>query len=326
MATVNRTAVLSKAHKVLKKHFKPVAPNPDRPVLEQLLFACCLENAPYEPAEKVFARLGETFFDWNEVRVSTVPELALVMEGLPEPREAAARLKRVLQGVFEATYSFDLEFLRKMNLGQAIQKLQKMTASSPFAASYVTQASLGGHSIPIDRGAAEVCEILGLATPAERDARNVPGVERAIPKSKGVEFGSLLHQLGAQLVASPLSPAVHKIHLEIDPQCRERLPKRQSKKKPEPPALPSKAGASVNGKEPAGKGKGSDSKAAASKPARKDADKDRGKAKQAPAPAARRPDGGKKSPPPAKRKESPPKKKPAAAKSRAAAAVKRKPR
>ena len=241
MATVNRTAQLNKAHKVLKRHFKPVSPNPDRPVLEQLLFACCLENGAYEPAEEVFARLGEMFFDWNEVRVSTVPELSLVMRGLHDEREAATRLKRVLQGVFEATYSFDLEFLRKMNLGQAIQKLQKMTASSPFAASYVTQASLGGHSIPIDRGAAWVCEILGIIGPAELQACTVQGIDRAIPKNKGIEFGSLLHQFGAQLVASPLSPQVHKLLLEIDSDCRERLPKRQSKKKPEPPAPPPKA-------------------------------------------------------------------------------------
>ena len=248
MATVNRTALLTKAHKVLKKHFKPVSPNPDRPVLEQLLFACCLENAPYEPAEEVFARLSEMFFDWNEVRVSTVPELAAVLRALPDSREAATRLKRVLQGVFEATYSFDLEFLRKMNLGQAMQKLHKMTASSPFAGSYVTQASLGGHSIPIDCGAATVCEILGIINEKERIACAVTGIDRAISKSKGIEFGSLLHQFGAQLVASPLSPQVHKILLEIDPRCRDRLPKKQPKKKPAPPASPPRKGA-LSGKE-----------------------------------------------------------------------------
>lgn len=277
MATVNRTALLTKAHKVLKKHFKPVSPNPDRPVLEQLLFACCLENAPFEPAEEVFARLGETFFDWNEVRVSTVPELAAVMKSLPDPREAATRLKRVLQGVFEATYSFDLEFLRKMNLGQAIQKLHKMTASSPFAASYVTQASLGGHSIPIDSGAATVCEVLGIINEKERIACTVAGIDRAISKSKGVEFGSLLHQLGAQLIAAPLSPQVHKILLEIDPSCRERLPKKQPKKKPEPPppqlrkeaaASKAKEPAIRAGKAPAVKPAGKESQTA---PARKDA-------------------------------------------------------
>ncbi len=337
---------MTKAHKVLKKHFKAVSPNPDRPVLEQLLFACCLENAPYEPAEEVFARLGELFFDWNEVRVSTVPELASVMGALPDPREAASRLKRVLQGVFEATYSFDLEFLRKMNLGQAMQKLHKMTASSPFAASYVTQASLGGHSIPIDRGAAIVCEVLGIINEKERIACTVAGIDRAISKSKGVEFGSLLHQLGAQLIAAPLSPQVQKFLLEIDPDCRERLPKKQPKKKPVPPAPPArKSAAATAGKEketvlklakpPVGKQAGKDVHPI---PARKEnaprasaqaSEKERGQtAKKPPAQSpARRVESGKK-PAPARSKPVEAKKKPAAAKHRESASrlSKRKPR
>lgn len=336
MATVNRTAQLNKAHKVLKKHFKPVSPNPDRPVLEQLLFACCLENGAYEPAEEVFARLGETFFDWNEVRVSTVPELSLVMKGLHDEREAATRLKRVLQGVFEATYSFDLEFLRKMNLGQAIQKLQKMTASSPFAASYVTQASLGGHSIPIDRGAAWVCEILGIIGPAELEACTVQGIDRAIPKNKGIEFGSLLHQFGAQLVASPLSPAVHKILLEIDSGCRDRLPKRQVKKKPEPPAPPPKASAAAK-KLPAKGGKeASPPHKEAPRPAphadhsaKDKAAKDRDSKAKLPAgkPLPHKAEAAKKPEPKKAKPVAPPKKKAAVAKSRGTANLaKRKPR
>lgn len=329
MATVNRTALLTKAHKVLKKHFKPVGPHPDRPVLEQLLFACCLENAAYEPAEEVYARLRDTFFDWNEVRVSTVPELANVMRGLPDEREAATRLKRVLQGVFEATYSFDLEFLRKMNLGQAIQKLQKMTASSPFAASYVTQASLGGHSIPIDRGSAWVCEILGIITPAELQACTVPGIDRAIPKTKGIEFGSLLHQLGAQLIAAPLAPQIHKLLLEIDSECRERLPKKQGKKKPEPPAPPPKPVPAA--KKPPAKAAPPAAKEAGRAPAPPSGGKDRdAKGKPQPAKSApRKPEPAKKPAPPVKKGKAvaPVKKKPAPAKSGSSSGLaKRKPR
>ena len=64
---------------MLKKHYKPVPPPADRPLLEQLLYACCLENTRYEPAEQAFTALAKGFFDWNEVRVSTVKELAEVM-------------------------------------------------------------------------------------------------------------------------------------------------------------------------------------------------------------------------------------------------------
>ncbi|MBI3462729.1 MAG: hypothetical protein HY000_06665, partial [Planctomycetes bacterium] len=71
MTTSNR-GLLTKVHKVLKKHYKPIAPSADRPVMEQMLFACCLENTHYEQAEQAFAALSDAFLDWNEVRVSTV--------------------------------------------------------------------------------------------------------------------------------------------------------------------------------------------------------------------------------------------------------------
>lgn len=228
MATQNRTALINKVHKVLKKHYKPV-PIPERPALEHVLYACCLENASYDAADKAYAAVSSTFFDWNEVRVSTVKELAEVMHMLPEPAAAAGNLKRVLQSVFEANYSFDLEALKKMPLGQAQQKLQKHPGVTPFVVAYATQAALGGHAIPLDRGLLDAFGILGLATEQEKAAHSVPGLERAIPKNKGIEFGSLAHQLGADLVHSPHSANLHKTLLEIAPDCKDRLPKRGPK-------------------------------------------------------------------------------------------------
>ena len=69
----------------------------------------------------------------------------------------------------------------------------------------------------------------------------VPGLERAIPKKQGIEYASLLHQIAADLVASPFSPQIRAILLEINPEGKDRLPKRQSKKKKvEPPKEPTK--------------------------------------------------------------------------------------
>jgi len=252
MANPNRSGLLAKLNKVLGKHFKPVHPQ-GHAVLEQLLFACCLENARYEAAEQAFAAVSTAFFDWNEVRVSTAKELAEVMRSLPDAITAATSLKSTLQSAFEATYSFDLEALKKQNLGQAIVRLKKFSGTTPFTIGYVTQTGLGGHSIPLDRGALEVLYIVGAANEAEVKAAEVAGLERAIPKNKGAEFGSLLHQLGAELVASPFSPNVHKILLEVAPDAKDRLPKRQTKKpaaEQPPPQHAARAGASAAAKKP----------------------------------------------------------------------------
>lgn len=287
MATPNRSALLTKMHKVLKKHYTPV-PTPDRPVLEQLLYACCLENARYEQADKAYAAVSTTFFDWNEVRVSTVKELAEVMHMLPDPQAAAARLKRTLQSVFEASYTFELEGFKKQNLGQAQQKLAKYEGVTPFAVAYVTQASLGGHSIPLDQGLLDAFAVLGLVTPHDKATHSVPGLERAIPKNKGIEFSSLAHQLGADMTAGPYSPALHKILLEIAPDAKERLPKRPPKTAK--PAEPEKAKARA-GEKP---GAAAEKAAPAEKPAARPAEPAKAAAKAKTAPTPKKAEPGKK--------------------------------
>lgn len=230
MASSNRSTKISKIHKVLKTAgYEAVVPDPRRTVLEHYLFAACLENSKYNDAEQAFAALGHNFFDWNEVRVTTVRELAEEMACLPSPTEAAERVKQILQSVFETRYAFDLEELRKENLGPATERLRKIKGSSPFTVSYVVQAALGGHSVPIDSAAMAVMEVLDLVKEKDVAEGIVPGLERAIPKNKGVEFGALLHHFAVDFAATPHKPELRKTLLEIDSEAASRLPKRRSK-------------------------------------------------------------------------------------------------
>ena len=228
--SANRSTLLIKTHRLLKKHYKSVAPNLRLPMLHQLLYACCLEDATADMADRAVAALETHYYDWNEVRVSTATELSESMHMLPDPLTAGTRVKRVLQSVFETNYSFELEQLKKENIGVAVKKLHKLKGVTPFTVSYVTQVSLMGHSIPIGRGGLAALYVIGVVTEKERSARSVPGLERAIPKNKGIEFGSLLNQLGADFLRAPYGPAVRKILLEIAPDAKDRLPKRRSKK------------------------------------------------------------------------------------------------
>ena len=225
--STNRTALLTKTYKVLKKHYRPIEPPAERTVLEHLLYACCLENSRFEAADEAFARLKELYFDLNEIRVTTVTEIAEGMTGISDTSAAAQRVKRALQSVFETNYSFDLEGLKKQNIGKSEKDLEKIQGMTPFVRAYVTQNALGGHSIPVSRGALEALCAVGVINDVEADKGLVPGIERAIPKNKGVEFGSLLQQLGAELYASPGSGKVKTILGEIDADFKDRLAARQ---------------------------------------------------------------------------------------------------
>ncbi len=229
MATTTRSQKIQKTLKVLGSVYQPVSPV-DRPVIEHLLYACCLENSSPEAADETFARLQELYFDWNEVRVTSIRELEEVMARLTDPTESATRLTQCLQSVFEKQYSFDLEPLRKMNQGKAVAELEKIKGATPFAVQYVVQHALGGHAIPVSQGVLDVFRILDIISDAEAESGRVPGLERAIPKNKGPQMASLIHQLGADFHRSPFSPKVRDTILKIDPQAKDRLPKRTRKK------------------------------------------------------------------------------------------------
>ena len=228
MTAPSRTAQFAKVHKTLKRQYKPSPCNSRRTVIEHLLFACCLEDAHHDAAEEAFAALVHTFFDWNEVRVTSISELSEVMARVPDPRAAANRIKRVLHAVFEATFNFDLEDLRKKNLGPTIKWLEKLDGTTPFTVAYAVQAALGGHAIPVDGGTMAALRILDLVTDKDVTAGVVPGLERAVAKSKGVEFGSVLHELGADFSANPYAPTIRDTFREINPECESRLPKRRT--------------------------------------------------------------------------------------------------
>lgn len=231
MTSNNRGDRIQLLQKVLKKHYKPVLPSEGRSVLEHLIYASCLEDAPYEAADEAFQRLQEVYFDWNEIRVTTVTELADALRNLPDATAAAARIKRGLQAIFEARYSFDLEDLRKMNQGKAIQEVAKFSGVSRYMLGYVIQHAFGGHTIPVSQSMMTILAMAGVVTPAEAEKNQTPGLERAIPKTKGVEFTSSLHQLAADYHTQPGSKNVKAILKEAG---AVELPK--PAEAPKPPA------------------------------------------------------------------------------------------
>jgi len=74
--------------------------------------------------------------------------------------------------------------------------LEKVNGSTPFVRAYVTQNALGGHSIPVSKGALDVLYAVGVINDNEADKAQVPAWN-GDSQDKGVEFGSLLQQLAA---------------------------------------------------------------------------------------------------------------------------------
>lgn len=203
----NKQRLLSTLFTALRKRCEPVEPEA-RPVLEQFLYAICREGATRPQADQAFRNLQEHFFDWNELRVSSVREVEEALSNLTDAEARAHRLISFLQEVFETTFSFDLEALHKKGLKQAAKQLGRYQAANDYAVAWVLQHTLGGHAIPLDAPSLRLLRRLGLLDEAQDDPEALrASLEHLIPKSKGPLFVELVSALA------------HDPSWEQDPRC-----------------------------------------------------------------------------------------------------------
>ena len=180
------------------------------PVLEQFVFGLCRENATPEQAHLAYRNLKTRFFDWNEVRVSSIRELEEAMAGLTDTESRAQRVVSFLQEVFEDHFSFDLECMHKKGLKQAAKQLAEYGASNNYVGAWVVQRSLAGHAIPIDTPTLRCSRRLGLVEPGTEDPEAArASLEHVVPKSKGALFTDAVSNLA------------EKYCWEDEPACQE---------------------------------------------------------------------------------------------------------
>jgi endonuclease-3 len=153
---------------VLKKRYHQPVPKYDRPVLETLLYAVCLEDASSAQADLAYERLWSAFHDLNELRVSSITELVThVFSDMPDPDWRAHRVRNILQYVFEKHFEFAFEGLRRKTLELATKQLFKIRDLSPFVRNFALQNALETHVVPVDRSMTNSAIWLGLVARGE---------------------------------------------------------------------------------------------------------------------------------------------------------------
>jgi endonuclease-3 len=184
--TINKQRLLNHVFTTAKKTVE--VDEEARPVLQQFIYGLCRENATREQAEEAYRFLCERFFDWNEIRVSSVRELEEAFAGMPDAEMRAQRLITFLQEVFEIHFSFDLDKLQKEGLKQAAKKLSRYQAANDYIISWVVQRSLSGHAIPVDPPTLRCTSRLGLIESEQEEAEARATLEHLVPKAKGALF------------------------------------------------------------------------------------------------------------------------------------------
>lgn len=206
--TTNKQRQLHQIFTVLKKRYDPADPK-ELPVLEQFIFALCHEGTTGAQADRAYKTLCERFFDWNEIRVSSIREIEEAIQHLPHAEAKAQRLINFLQEVFETTYSFELESLHKKGFKQAEKQMGRFQAATDYVSAWVIQHSLGGHALALDGPTLRTLRRLGLVDEDQDDLEAIrASLEHLIPKIRGPLFVELMSSLAEEFCQEdePLCP------------------------------------------------------------------------------------------------------------------------
>jgi endonuclease-3 len=184
----------------LLRAISPAEPGQPLPVLEQFLYGICREDATPEMAQQAYENLRSQFFDWNEIRVSSVGEIEDALAGLSNTEERASRIIAFLQDVFETNFAFNLDSIQKKGMKDASKNLKGLKAANDYVVAWVIQRTLGGHAIPVDEATQRVTRRLGLLeTPSTELETLRASLEHAIPKAKGTHFTDAVSILAEQV-------------------------------------------------------------------------------------------------------------------------------
>ncbi len=209
MSTAQKSRQVQRVVGLLKKKYSTHEKSESLPVLEHLIMAVLADGTTTAKADEAFKRLKQNYFDWNEVRVSAQVELQDQLADLPDAEARAARLKGCLKYVFETTYGFDLETIKKLPMKEIAHRFEKMHGLSEYLVARIIRDGLGGTAMPLDTAAVRVLTRLGIIDHKTPPQVLSASLARQIPRNRNVEFCHLLSELGAD--------TCH----ETEPRCKQ---------------------------------------------------------------------------------------------------------
>lgn len=245
----DKSQVCRKLVSTLQKFYGKSVPKIDMPVVETMLFAACLEDNPWPAAEAGLKKVLASYFDLNEIRVSSISELEVALAPLKDADWKGLRIRSILRFVFETTYSYDFEKLRRQTQEQAVKLLKKVNDITPFIRDFVLQEILGTHVVVLDTSMLLAARWLGLV-PVKADINEASEyLKGGLKKSETPEFCHLLRCLATD---SKYAPRFHEpLDFELsmndvsDRFVELQSPSKRKPAKPVPPPAPEPAKASV---------------------------------------------------------------------------------
>ncbi len=191
----DKQAIWKKLTTALKKRYKDKEPKVDKPVLETLMYAACLENTTHAAAEKTYDTVLSAFYDLNEIRVSSITELVEAIGETNIPEWRALWVRSALHYVFETHYEFQFEKIKRKTLELAARHLGRIPHQTSFIRLFTLKQTMAAFVIPIDDKMKAAAIWLGFVPPGATNEEASDLMKSAVKKANAAEMSHLLRLL-----------------------------------------------------------------------------------------------------------------------------------
>jgi endonuclease-3 len=128
----------------------------------ELVLTILSQNTADTNSGRAFTRLMRRFASWDDAANAPLDEVVAAIQVGGLAQQKAPRIQAALRAVQERSPSFDLSFLREMDVEEARAWLRALPGVGPKTAACVMLFALGLPALPVDTHVERVAKRLGL--------------------------------------------------------------------------------------------------------------------------------------------------------------------
>ncbi|MFW5966224.1 MAG: endonuclease III domain-containing protein [Persicimonas sp.] len=151
-------------------------------ILGVLVRTILSQQTTRQNCRRAFGNLVDTFGgDWDRIRRAPLDELVEVIAVAGLARQKGRRIQALLERLDKTRESYDLEFLREMDVDRAREYLTQFKGVGPKTAAFVLMYAAGMSAFPMDTHIFRICQRLGLIDEAMSSKAAHRRMEELIP-------------------------------------------------------------------------------------------------------------------------------------------------
>ncbi len=164
--------------------------------MEELISCILSQHTSDINSFPAFTRLREHFPDWDELAKAHSAQISKIIQNAGLANQKAKGIQACLLEIKNKIGSYDLSFLRSLEMNEARSWLESLPWVGPKTASIVLAFSFGMPAIPVDTHIFRVSKRLGLLDEGTSEGKSHDALLKLVPEDCAFRFHCLLIEHG----------------------------------------------------------------------------------------------------------------------------------